>query len=80
MEFVKTSHKAYKVVWIRKEFLKMCEAYRKARARMRRKMNSCVKCSHKFEDGEMMGLACFEGIGNRVICGPCVDELQAQTN
>ena len=78
MQFVKTTTKTYEVIWIQKEFMKMDEMFRRARERSRLKMNACIKCAHKFEDGEMMGLACFKGIGNRTICATCVDELQAQ--
>jgi hypothetical protein len=38
-------------------------------------MDCCYWCRHPFADGEMMALACFGGIGNKVLCQRCADDL-----
>ena len=49
-------------------FLLYDESYRKIRKRHRYQGNACFICGHKFEDGEIMGLAIGEGNVNRVVC------------
>ena len=63
--------------WCRKEFLEMSPQYRAIRGTMRNKMDTCYWCKHKFQDGEMMALACFDGVkgGNKVLCQDCATEL-----
>ena len=78
MQFTKTSTTTYKADWILKDFILMTESYRTVRAKSRSKMDRCIKCGHKFVNGEMMGLGCFGGKGNKVICGECADNLLSQ--
>ena len=61
--------------WCRKDFIEMDKRYREIRAKHRNKMDTCYWCHHKFEDGEQMSLACIEGVGNKVFCSDCADEL-----
>lgn len=61
--------------WCHRDFTAMSPQYRKIRAKCRKAMNKCHWCKHPFEDGEMMALACFEGIGNHTLCHSCADEL-----
>ena len=61
--------------WCRKDFLPMSQKMRDVRSRMRDKMDCCYWCRHPFADGEMMALACFGGIGNKVLCQRCADDL-----
>lgn len=79
-KFSKTtkSTKTYTVEWINKDFCTIGPGYRAVRAKSRNKLDTCIKCGHKFADGEKMGLACFTEVGNRVVCGECCDELMAQ--
>lgn len=65
-----------KFVWCKKDFLVMGEDYRKARARMSTPMDTCYWCKHKFEDGEMMALACPEKGRNKILCQTCASELR----
>lgn len=73
-----TTTKTFTVEWINKNFCTIGPKFRAVRAKSRNKMDACIKCRHKFVDGESMGLACFKEIGNAVICGSCCDELLAQ--
>lgn len=61
--------------WVKREFLVYGDNYRRARSGLRKKMDICHLCRRKFLDGEQFALACFEGVGNRVLCQPCADEL-----
>lgn len=73
--------KTVNFLWIKREFLPMCQDYRDARKRMRTKKDSCFWCCHKFEDGEMMALAAISGKLNQLLCGTCVGaalQLQEQ--
>lgn len=74
-EFTETKKTVFKPLWIKKEFLPYDDTFREARARMRTKLNKCQKCKRKFEDGEMMALACFAKKGNKPLCRKCADEL-----
>ena len=76
--FSKTTTRTFRAEWVRREFLPYNEGYRKARARMRTKMNQCFKCNHRFGEGEMMALACFGSAGNKVLCQSCSDEMEAR--
>ncbi len=69
--------KTLTAAWCKRDFMQMGPVYRDARARSRNPMDSCYWCDHKIADGEMIALACFEGIGNKVLCQPCADELLA---
>ena len=64
--------------WVKKEFTKYTEMYRTVRARARKKMDRCFMCREKFEDGQVIGLACFEGVGNETLCSDCADKLLGQ--
>lgn len=66
----------FTALWVRMDFLAMGDEYRAARARMRKKLDSCWWCRHKFDDGEMMALACIEGKGNVVLCRSCANMVK----
>lgn len=67
-----------KARWCKKEFTVMGPDFRRARARMRSKMDTCHWCRHRFEDGETMALASFVGKGgNKMLCQSCAEELLA---
>ena len=73
--FTETKTTTFKPIWVRKEFLLYDDVFRKARSKMKTKLNKCQKCKRGFEDGEMMALACFKGKGNKPLCRTCADEL-----
>ena len=68
---VPAHRKSATLAWLKVDFLKMSPKYREIRGKSRRPMDSCFWCHHKFEDGEMMGLAGLKGKGNKVICATC---------
>ena len=43
--------------WCKKDFMKMCQKYRKIRSRLRNPMDKCHWCKRKFIDGEIMALS-----------------------
>lgn len=63
--------------WCKKDWMTMSPTYREIRGKCRNKLTSCQICRHQFADGEMMGLACFQAWGNRVVCAACADKLFA---
>lgn len=65
-----------KALWIRKDFMQMSDRYREIRGRLRKPMDTCHLCRHKFENGEMMALAHLVPGGNKVLCQPCAGELE----
>lgn len=61
--------------WCKRQFITMSKRYRSIRATTGNPMDCCYWCGHKFPDGEMMALAAFNDIGNKVLCQSCADEL-----
>ncbi len=70
-------NKTITALWCKKEFMRMSQTYRDVRSRSRNPMDSCYWCKHKFDDGEMMALACFNTRGNKTLCQHCADVLLA---
>lgn len=66
----------YKPLWVMEDFSTYDESFINIRSSMRYKCNECIKCQHKFEIGETVGLAAFENIGNKVLCVPCALEIK----
>ncbi len=62
--------------WLKKDWMPMSPAYRAARSRLRKPMDTCFWCSHKFEDGEMMAIASLRKSGNKLFCQTCADAFQ----
>ena len=61
--------------WCKRDYMKMSDGYRAARAGLRRPMDTCYWCGHPFADGEMMAVACPDKGANKVLCQGCADEL-----
>lgn len=61
--------------WCKRAFMPMSARFREGRKWLRDTMTACFWCGHKFEDGEMMALACFGNKGNKVLCQSCADDL-----
>ena len=62
--------------WCRQDWMEIDDTFRAIRERSRNPMTSCFWCKHKFENGEMMALAAFDGkAGNRTLCQDCAAEL-----
>ena len=74
--FEVTSKKVYKPIWVTEDFCTYDEKYIYIRSCMKYKGNECIKCHHQFEIGETIGLAAFEGIGNKVLCVSCAKEIK----
>ena len=53
----------------------MCQRFRDVRSKSKDPGDKCFWCKHKFEDGEMMALACFGTKGNHTLCQDCADKL-----
>lgn len=68
--------KTVEFLWIKREFMEMSQRYRNVRKSMGRPNGACWWCKHKFEDGEMMGLAAISGKLNKLLCGSCIDSAQ----
>lgn len=73
--------RTYEIIadWCKKDYLVMSPGFRAIRNKCRNPMSKCGLCGHPFEDGEMMGLACFSkpASGNKTVCQSCADELLA---
>lgn len=69
----------YKVESCKKDYITMSEEFRKIRNRSNKPIESCFLCNVKFNDGDMMALACFieGGKGNKFLCQTCAEELLA---
>ena len=75
--FTKTTVVTYTPKWVRKTFSVYSEDFKRIRATMGYKCQECFKCYHCFELGESIALACFEGIGNKVLCQTCAEEISS---
>jgi hypothetical protein len=75
--FKKTITKIYKPIWIKSGFSEYSESFKNIRDTMKYKCNTCIKCNHKFELNESIALACFEKIGNKVLCEACAKEISS---
>ena len=69
--------KTLEFLWCKKDYMAFNEAWRAARARMGRPLDSCFWCSHDFLEGEMMATACCTKKGNKMLCQDCATELLA---
>ena len=68
--FEKVIRKIYLPKWIKLDFTTFDDQYRKIRGGF-----SCFKCLHKFGDNEVIALASFDKIGNKVMCRKCAADL-----
>jgi hypothetical protein len=73
--FQTVTTKTYTPIWIHQEFSVYDKQFINIRSRMKYKADTCIKCNHKFELNEMIGLGCFENIGNKMLCQKCAKEL-----
>ena len=62
--------------WCRREFARYTERWQEIRASVHRPLDNCYWCKRHFDLGEMMGMACFVGKGNKMLCRKCVDLLE----
>jgi hypothetical protein len=75
--FTKTTIKTFTPTWIKKDFTTYDGDYIRVRSTFKNKMNTCMKCDYKFKLGDMIALACFDNIGNKVLCQNCAKELMS---
>ena len=73
--FEKTTTEVFEPLWVNKEFTLYTKGYVNIRKDLEYKANTCIKCNRKFQLDEMIGLACFKNIGNKVICVKCAEEI-----
>lgn len=62
-------------MWVKSDFTIFGEQYIKIRSSLKYKGDACIKCDNPFKIGDMIGLVCFEGIGNKVVCQKCAEEI-----
>ena len=65
--------------WVDKEYTRYTEKFRQIRARCGSPLDTCFWCKHKFEDGEMMGVAARPKAGNVMLCQGCATEARKDT-
>ena len=64
------------VIWVTETFIKMTQDYRKMRKRIGGDpMDACYLCDYKFQNDDTVGLACFVGLGNKVVCPECCKQM-----
>jgi hypothetical protein len=73
----KVETKTFTTLWVRVEFQKNTEEFRRIRAKFVYKGRECFNCQHEFAEDEMMALACFRECGNKMLCQSCAKELQS---
>lgn len=71
---IKTETYTVKNVWF--PFSNYDITFKTIRDDMKYKANKCFKCEQKFQLGEQIGLACFNEVGNKVLCKNCSEELK----
>ena len=62
--------------WMKTDFTTMSQQYRDIRAKAGKPLDDCWICSHKFKDGEVIALACFDDRGNKVLCQSCAGQFK----
>jgi hypothetical protein len=67
--------KTVQVRWAKPDFMEMSDGYREVRSKLRKPMDTCHWCRHKFANGEMMALVCLERGGNKVFCQDCCAQI-----
>lgn len=73
--FTKITTKIYNPIWIRCNFSVFTDEFKQIRSMFKYKCDTCIKCYHKFNIGESIALACFENIGNKVMCNECAKSI-----
>jgi hypothetical protein len=73
--FEKITKKVYEPIWVHLGFSTYSKEFKAIRDEMTYTCSSCIKCNHKFKDNESIALACFKGIGNKVLCETCAKEI-----
>ena len=69
--------KTIKFLWCNREVM-LYGKYRKSRERMKLRIDkSCEWCNYKFNDDDMLALACPETGTNMILCQKCAEELMA---
>jgi hypothetical protein len=71
--------KTITINWIKMDFLKMSQNYRKIRSGSKYPADKCYWCKHPFEDDEMIALANLKKGGNKVFCQTCAKKIE-ETN
>lgn len=73
--FTKTITITHIPLWIHENYVSYSEEFINIRSKYTYKCNECFKCGYIFKIDDSIGLACFENIGNKVLCNNCAKEL-----
>jgi hypothetical protein len=76
--FVKITTKAYIPLWVRLDYSSYDDEFRRIRSSFAYKCSECFKCGHSFVPDQPIAIACFKGVGNKVLCNPCAKGLLDQ--
>lgn len=65
------------MLWVKPKFTTFTDGYRKIRMTMGDSSEDwvCFKCDRKFILNDIIGLACFKEVGNKILCYDCAVEL-----
>ena len=74
-KIVPSRRKTVEFTFCKKDFMEMGDGWRDARKGLKKKLENCYWCNHKFKDGEMMAIACPKKATNKLLCQKCADEL-----
>jgi hypothetical protein len=73
--FTKTTITTYTPLWVNLDFSKFTVGFKDIRKHYTYKGYNCFKCDKDFDLNEPISLACFEDIGNKLLCVDCGKEL-----
>ena len=73
--FEKIITQKYTPKWVHLNFYTYSKKFKNIRYNMEYKCNSCIKCDRKFKLDEMIALASFINVGNKVMCNKCAEEI-----
>ena len=62
--------------WVRSNFMKMDDNYRRLRSKFKNQMIKCGWCGYDFLNGDTIGLASPKGKTNMVLCQECCTQAK----
>jgi hypothetical protein len=78
--FTRTIKEVFTPLWVERDFSTFNETWVRVRQNLPYKANTCFKCGAEFKHGDAIGLIALKGVGNKVFCGFCCDELSENGN
>ena len=73
--FTRTKTETFTPLWVKVDFSTYSEDFIRIREKMRYKCSNCFKCHKPFNLGDIVGLAAFKEVGNKVLCKQCAEEI-----